>query len=204
MCFVFVENLLDSATEIQLWLSSKNLQKTSDFGRWISKVNYTTFISNIKGITSQIACINEIYSTYVVLKAISVCNLLHHNNGHLTYVITHPVRDMKFLHYRHLLETIYRQIWHLRNNRWIFLYRDCKICLVCITVNFYMVNPHMYTCSWGTLRCVWHRICVQDTDDWKIVHTGLRPLAFMVVWIPKDRLTYQPLPCDSIQNSFLY
>ena len=32
---------------------------------------------------------------------------------------------------------------------------------------------------------------------------GVRPLIFMVVWIPEDILSYQPLPCNYIHTSFL-
>ena len=94
MCFVLGENLLNSATAMQLWLSLKTLLNTSGFGRWISKINNTNFISAIKCIMLHIAWINAIYSASVVLKAFSVCNLLHHNTIHPAYIITYPVRDI--------------------------------------------------------------------------------------------------------------
>ena len=52
----------------------------------------------MKGITSCIACINATPHppASIVLKAISVYNLLHNNTGHIAYVITYPVRNMKF------------------------------------------------------------------------------------------------------------
>ena len=56
----------------------------------------TTFINSMKVITLRIAFFNAIYSVFVVLKAISVCNLLHYNTGHSTYIITYPVCNMTF------------------------------------------------------------------------------------------------------------
>ena len=88
--------LLDSVMAMQLWLSSKNLQNTSGFEKWISKINYTSLVSAIKGIMLIIAWPNVIYSASVVIKPISVCNLLHHNTGHPAYVITYTIRDMEF------------------------------------------------------------------------------------------------------------
>ena len=38
-----------------------------------------------------------VYYVSVVLKAISVCNILNHNTRHPTYMITYPVRDMPFI-----------------------------------------------------------------------------------------------------------
>ena len=96
ICFVIGEGLFDYATEMQLWLSSNTLQKNSGFGRWISNLNDVFFIITINGITSRIDWLNVIYCTCVVLKAISVCNLLYHNTGHSTYVITYPVHDIEF------------------------------------------------------------------------------------------------------------
>ena len=89
-------DFLYSTTEIQIWLSLNNLQKTSGFGSCISKIKYTSFISAIKGTTLWITRINAIYSASVVLKSSYVCNLLHHNTGHTTYIITYPVHDMTF------------------------------------------------------------------------------------------------------------
>ena len=40
-------------------------------------------------------------------------------------------------------------------------------------------------------------VCAQYADYCKIVHTGVHPLIFLVVCIPEDSLTYQPLPCNS-------
>ena len=68
--FALGENLLDSATAIQIVLSLNNLQKTSGFVRFILKIKYTSFINAIKVITSRINCLNAKYSAYVVLKAI--------------------------------------------------------------------------------------------------------------------------------------
>ena len=96
MCFVLSENLLDSAPSMQLLLSLKTLQKTSGFGRCISKINDTSFINAIKIITLRIAWLNAIYSANVLIKDISICNLLHDNTGHPAYIITYPVRNMTF------------------------------------------------------------------------------------------------------------
>ena len=84
-----------------------------------------------------------------------------------------------------------------------FLYRSCKLHRVWLTVSFRPVNPHIYTCSRGTLQYVWRRIRAQDADYWKTVHNGVQPLIFMVVFIPEDNLTYRPLPCNSIHTLFL-
>ena len=81
---------------MQHWLSSKTLQNTYGFGRLISKINYASLISTIKGIMLRITWINEIYLAFIVLKDISVCNLLHHNTGHPVYVITYTIRGMPF------------------------------------------------------------------------------------------------------------
>ena len=88
--------MLDSETGRQILLSSNTLRNTYGFGRCISKIKDTSFINDIKGITSRIVCLNTVYLAYVVLKAISVCNLLHHNTGHTVYFITYNVRDMTF------------------------------------------------------------------------------------------------------------
>ena len=116
MCSVLVENLLYSATEMQLWLSSNTLQKTSI---WLSKIIDTFYITAVKIIMLRIDCINEIYSASIVLKVISICNLLHHNTWHPTCIITYSVYDMTFS-YRHLLETIHRQGRCLRNTQCLF------------------------------------------------------------------------------------
>ena len=60
------------------------------------KQYYTSFISAIKVIMLRIAWLNAIDSASVVTKIISTCILLHHNTLHTAYVITYPVRDMKF------------------------------------------------------------------------------------------------------------
>ena len=96
MWFVLGKNLLDSVTAVKIWLYLKTLLITSGFGRWISKINYTSFIRAIKGNTLRITCLNAIYSASIVLQLISVCNLLQHNTGHPAYVITYRVCDMIF------------------------------------------------------------------------------------------------------------
>ena len=112
MCFVLSENLLDSAPSMQLLLSLKTLQKTSGFGRCISKINDTSFINSIKSITSRIGWFKFIYSAFVVIKVIYVCNLLYHNNGNPAYVITYPVHNMTFFYYLRHLVPIH---WQTRN-----------------------------------------------------------------------------------------
>ena len=87
---------LNFVAEMQPWLSLNTLQKTSGFGRCTSKINDTSFISSVKGTMLRIACFNAIYYSSVVIKAISVCNLLHHITGNPTYIITYPIRDMAF------------------------------------------------------------------------------------------------------------
>ena len=89
ICFVLGENLLDSETSIQLRFSSNTLQNTSGFGICISKIKDTSFTYDIKGITLRTSWLNMIYYTSLVLKEISVCKLMHHNNGHSAYVITY-------------------------------------------------------------------------------------------------------------------
>ena len=82
-----------SATLMQLRLSSQTLQK--NFGSsWLTGKNER--ISSMrfkKGSTSRIATDNAMYSASVVLKAISVCNLLPQNIGQPAYEMTKPVRD---------------------------------------------------------------------------------------------------------------
>ena len=92
---------------------------TKDFCIWMKKIkiNDTSLISAIKGITLRIAWINAKYSAYVLLKPITVCNLLHHNTGHPEDVITHTIRGMVFLHYRNMIDPIHQQIWYLCNTR---------------------------------------------------------------------------------------
>ena len=50
----------------------------------------------MKGIASRIASLNVIYYASVVIKAISICNSMHHNNGHPLYIIVYPECDMTF------------------------------------------------------------------------------------------------------------
>ena len=142
MCLVIGDNLLYSATSMQLWLSSKTLQNNSGFGIWTSKINDNSFISVIKVITSRIAWINAVYSASVLFKEIYVCNFWHHNTGNPTYVITYLIRDTTFLHYRHLLDPIHRHIWHLQNIRYLFLYWFCKLTCTWLTIDYCLVNPH--------------------------------------------------------------
>ena len=56
----------------------------------------TSFINSIKGMTLRIYSINAMYSASVVLKFISVCNLLHHITEQTVYVITYTICDMTF------------------------------------------------------------------------------------------------------------
>ena len=54
------------------------------------------FHQHHKGIMPCITWINTIYSSYVVLKAIFICILLHPNTGNPAYFITYPVRKIAF------------------------------------------------------------------------------------------------------------
>ena len=108
----FYRQFYNYATAIQLWLSLKTLKNTSGLGRRTSKIKYISFISTINVITSCISWINTIYSDYIVLKVIYDCNLLRHNTGHPTYMITYPVHDMVFIHDRNLLDPKH---WKIRN-----------------------------------------------------------------------------------------
>ena len=88
--------ILDPVMAMQLWLTLKTFQKTSGFGRYISKINDTSFISAIKRSMARITWLNAIHSASVLLIGISVYNLIHHNTGHPVYVIIYPVRVMTF------------------------------------------------------------------------------------------------------------
>ena len=46
--------------------------------------------------TFRIDLFNVMYYDSVILKGISVCNLLHHNTVHPAEIITCPVRDVTF------------------------------------------------------------------------------------------------------------
>ena len=61
----------------------------------------------------------------------------------------------------------------------------------------------MYMCLWGTLRFIWRCVFAKVADYFKDMHTDVHPLIFLVVLIPEDRLTYQPLPCNYTRTSFL-
>ena len=69
----------------------------------------------MKDINLCIAWINAIDYDSVVLKEISICNLLHHNTGNTAYVMKYPVYNMTFIHYQRQLEPIHQKNWHLRN-----------------------------------------------------------------------------------------
>ena len=93
MCFVLAGGFSDSATAVQLLLSSKTLQNISGGTSITSQDFYKSFDSCINGMTSLIAVDNAMYSASHVDKAISVCNLLRQNIGTPVHVITKPVRD---------------------------------------------------------------------------------------------------------------
>ena len=95
-CFVLGNNFLESATAIKLLFYLDTLQKTYVFGICISKIKYNSFINPVKGITLCIPWINAIYSASVVIEAIYVCNLLHHNTVHTADVTTYPIHDIEF------------------------------------------------------------------------------------------------------------
>ena len=114
-----------------------------------------------------------------------------------------PHATWNFLHYHNLIDPIRRQSWNLRHTQCLSLYRSFKLCRVCLTVNFHLVNLHMLTFPQGTLRCIWWRVSSQDADYWKIVHTAVRPLICLSVWIPVDSVESQLPPFNSIRASSL-
>ena len=69
---------------------------TKDFWIWNMNLENKWYFLYHRGITSRIAWINLIYFASFVLKVISICNLLHHNTGNNAYIITYPVRNMRF------------------------------------------------------------------------------------------------------------
>ena len=85
----------------------------------------------------------------------------------------------------------------------MFLYWVCKLRLIRLTINLHLVNTHIYTCSRGILLYFWQRVCSQDMDYYKNMHTDVWPLIFLVIFIPEYNLKYQPLPCSSIHTYFL-
>ena len=90
------EELLRLRDRNTIFISLNTLQKTYGYWICITKINYNSFINDIQGINFRITWLNAIYSASVVLKVIRVCNLLHHNTVHSTYVITYPVRHIRF------------------------------------------------------------------------------------------------------------
>ena len=143
ICFVFGKHLLDFATTMQIWLSSMTLQKTSGIGRWISKINYTSIVSAIE----VLRCASPVSMWYTTLLVylyqfifvtyyITIMDIPR-TKLHILYVTWH------FLHYRNLLELIHWKSWHLCNTGYIFIYWDCKLHPVWVTVKLHLVNSHM-------------------------------------------------------------
>ena len=93
MLFVRGVNFGLFATVMKLSLSSQTVQRNSG-----SLVNSPTnpevsFMRPKNGITSHIALDRAMYSRSVVLREISVCNLLTQVIGHPAYIMTKPARD---------------------------------------------------------------------------------------------------------------
>ena len=62
---------------------------------FIFRTSFNSFISPLNGRTSLAAWDSAMYSSSVVLNAISIYSLLHYNIGHPAYIITYPIRDIK-------------------------------------------------------------------------------------------------------------
>ena len=93
MCFVLGVNLGLSATLMQLWLSSRTLQKNLGSDLLIGKKSSSSFMRLRTGRTSCIAIERAMYSASVVLSAISVFSLLRQKIGHPAYEMKNPVQD---------------------------------------------------------------------------------------------------------------
>ena len=93
ICFVLGVNFELSATLMQMLLSSNTLQWNYGLGLWRGKNLPTLTIKFVKGVTSLIAWDRAIYLDSIVLKAISVCSLLHHVRVNPVYIITKLVLD---------------------------------------------------------------------------------------------------------------
>ena len=72
MCLVLAGSFLDSATAIQLWLSSKTLQVTYSRVIIILHADFKSFSNSIIGMTSHIAINKAMYSASHVESAISL------------------------------------------------------------------------------------------------------------------------------------
>ena len=103
--------------EKKLLFSSNSFQNTYGF-------KYTSFINvllsaspgSIWYILLLLYFKKNLFVTYCTIILVIPCTLLH-----ILYT------TWKFLHYHHLLDTIYWKIWHLRNTRLLFIYRACKL-----------------------------------------------------------------------------
>ena len=93
MCFVRGVNFGLFATVMQISLSSQTVQRNT--GSLVNIPNNPTvsFTRPRNGITSRIALDRAMYSLSVVLRAISVCNLLPQVIGHPAYTMEKPARD---------------------------------------------------------------------------------------------------------------
>ena len=76
------------------WLSSNTLQWKSGFLMLRGNISLNSSTKVIKEITVLKAWDRAIYYASEVLREISVCNLLHHQIGKLSYLMMHPVRDV--------------------------------------------------------------------------------------------------------------
>ena len=92
-CFVRGVNFGLFATVMQLSLSSQTVQQNTGFLVNIPNNPAVSFMIPKNGITSCIALDRAMYSLSVVLREISVCNLLPQVIGHPSYIMTKPVSD---------------------------------------------------------------------------------------------------------------
>ena len=93
MCFVRGVNFGIFATVIQLSLSSQTVQLNN--GSLVNSPNNpaVSFMRPRNGFTSRIVLDRAIYSLSVVLREISICNLIPQVIGHPAYMMTKHVRD---------------------------------------------------------------------------------------------------------------
>ena len=82
-----------AAPVIQLSLSSQTVQRNTGYLVNIPNIPSVSFMRPRNGITSCIALYRAMYSLLVVLREISVCNLLPEVIGHTAYTMKKPVRD---------------------------------------------------------------------------------------------------------------
>ena len=93
MCFFRGVNFVLFATVMQISLSSQIVQRNTGSQVYSPNNPAVSFMRPKNGITSRITLGRAMYSLSVVLRAISVCNLLPQVIGHPEYIMKEPVRD---------------------------------------------------------------------------------------------------------------